>query len=221
MELNKKIILLVPLICCSLLSGISAVPSHRFKLFEEPPSPAPTPSPYDEKVVDLEASAVTTITAASQHSAQLVDLCKDAEAPHLCVETIAPFIHGALDPVVAVNAEFGATMNLTVKVSDTIKTLQAQPDISNDDKASLEICADQYSSIVDTINDCLDSIKQNDVYGAWMKFSAVLSFQQACEDAFREGGSPIPFKEDSKTLFQLGGNCLAILMHLSGETSVY
>ncbi|XP_028786329.1 uncharacterized protein LOC114742217 [Neltuma alba] len=211
MEFNKKIILVVPLICCSLLSGIDAVPSYRVKLLEEPPSAAPAPSPSD----DLGGN-----TAAS-HNAQLTALCSDAESPPLCVNTIAPFIQGALDPVVAVKVEMGATMNITTKVSETIKALQAKPDITKDEKASLDICADQYSSIVDTINDCLDSVKQNDVYDAWMKFSSVLSYQQACEDAFKEGGGSIPFPEDSKTLFQLGGNCLAILMHLSGETSTY
>ncbi|XP_054796492.1 uncharacterized protein LOC129301890 [Prosopis cineraria] len=219
MALSRKIILVVPLICCSLLSGNDAVPSHRNKLLGELPSAAPAPSPSDKQVLDLAGNAVDTV--ASKHNAQLVALCQDAESPTLCVDTIAPFIQGALDPVVALKAEMGATMNITVKVSNTIKTLHAKPETTKDEKASLDICADQYSSIVDTINDCLDSIKQNDVYGAWMKFAAVLSYQQACEDAFKEGGGSIPFPEDSKTLFQLGGNCLAILMHLSGETSPY
>lgn len=214
MELNKSILLLLPLMCCSLISGIHAVPSLRLiNTISEPPSAAPAPAPSS---IDATATVANVVVTPSPPSAGLEELCKDADEPTLCVDTIAPFIKGALDPVVAVKVGMAATMNMTMKVSDTIKTLMASPGNGDYDQQALEICADQYSSIVDTINDCFESIRQNDIYGTWINFSSVLSYQQACEDSFREGGSPIPFKDDSKTLFLLGGNCLAILMHLSG-----
>lgn len=235
MESSKSLVLIVSL-SCLLLSGINAVPITRSRGLEEEAqaraqaqaqAPAAAPAPSDDVVdvrdVDVNGFVRDEVNkAGTKYAGDLVDLCKDGENVKLCMETLAPVVHGALDPVLALVTEIGITLNETQKVAKIIEALKGDPKTPKGITEALDICAEQYESIVDTINKSLEMIHQNDVYGAWMRFSAVISCQSTCEDAFKESpGEPFPFADDSKTLFQLGGNCLAILMRLSGETSPY
>ncbi|KAH1231708.1 hypothetical protein GmHk_09G024539 [Glycine max] len=68
---------------------------------------------------------------------------------------------------------------------------------------------DQYKSMLDAIKETKAAIANKDIITAKFKFSAVLSFQAACKDAFEDG--KIPFFEDSDAVYNLGGNCLDII----------
>ncbi|KAF7818130.1 putative pectinesterase/pectinesterase inhibitor 45 [Senna tora] len=214
MEFSKSLVLFVS-VCCLVVSSINAVPISRSQSLSVEVAAAPTPSHGHGLINGVVSKAVP-------HLAELQDLCKDGENVDLCIETIAPEIHGALDPVHAAIVEIGATLNETLKVSSIIRSLKEDPKTSKGMIDALDICADQYDLITDTIAMSLELMHQNDVAGAWTTFSAVISCQSTCEDAFKESpGEAFPFADDSKTLFQLGGNTLAILMRLNGETSPY
>jgi len=65
---------------------------------------------------------------------------------------------------------------------------------------------------METVNEAVELLNEQNVVDAYYKFSSVISDQSTCEDAFVESpGVTIPFAEDSHTVYQLGGNCLAIM----------
>jgi len=66
--------------------------------------------------------------------------------------------------------------------------------------------------MLDAINETIELLGQHNVVDSFYKFSSVISYKTACEDAFVESpGVEIPFSQDSRTLFDLGGNCLGIM----------
>ncbi|TKY72355.1 Pectinesterase inhibitor [Spatholobus suberectus] len=140
----------------------------------------------------------------------LSEFCKKTTNPNLCAQTIQPhFLHGALEPLKALDAEVDATLDKVKKTLAHIQTLLAKQGASKSMKDSLDICKDQYGSMLDAIKETKTALGENDVITAKFKFSAVISYQGSCKDAFE--GEAMPFTEDSDSVFQLGGNCLDII----------
>ncbi|KAJ1420926.1 Pectinesterase inhibitor domain [Sesbania bispinosa] len=140
----------------------------------------------------------------------LQDLCQKTTNPILCAKTIQPFLgNSAVEPLKALDVEVDATFNQTKKTMDIIGDLLAKQDNPKSIKGSLDTCKQQYSSILDSIKETKDAIANHDVVTAKFKFSAVISFQQTCQDEFKK--SNFPFADDSDAVFQLGGNCLDII----------
>lgn len=145
----------------------------------------------------------------------LLEFCKKTTNPNLCAQTIQPhFLKSALDPFKALEIEVEATLNQTKKTVAVIAELLAKHDISKSLKDSLDTCKEQYSSILDSIRETRDAIAKRDVITAKFKFSAVLSYQASCKDAFEGLEKEFSFASDSDTVFQLGGNCLDIIADL-------
>ncbi|KAE9593775.1 putative pectinesterase inhibitor domain-containing protein [Lupinus albus] len=143
-------------------------------------------------------------------SPRVILFCKDTENPALCVETIAPYLQGEFNPILALETEIKATLNQSLKISNIIAQSLSHP--SNEAKAALRICKSQYRNIVDTIREASELLNQQNVVDAYYKFSSVMADRSSCEDAIAEcQGVENPFSEDSQIIYQLGGNCLAIL----------
>ncbi|OIV95358.1 hypothetical protein TanjilG_07514 [Lupinus angustifolius] len=143
-------------------------------------------------------------------SPRIILFCKNTENPALCVETIAPYLQGEFNPIVALETEIKATLNQSLKISNIIAQSLAYS--SNEAKAALRICKSQYRNIVDTIREAAELLNQQNVVDAYYKFSSVMADRTYCEDAIAKcHGVENPFAEDSQIIYQLGGNCLAIL----------
>ncbi|CAL0311153.1 unnamed protein product [Lupinus luteus] len=134
--------------------------------------------------------------------------CKDTENPILCAETIVPYFEGEFNPIVVLHSEFEATLNQSLKVANIIAQLQVPMEAID----AVDICKKQYEYIVDTIKEADELLNISNVVDAYYKFASVLAYRSACEDAFVESNGVMnPFAEDSFIVYQLGGNCLAIL----------
>ncbi|GAU50055.1 hypothetical protein TSUD_408510 [Trifolium subterraneum] len=145
----------------------------------------------------------------------LLDLCKKTTNPTLCENSIQPhFFKPHLDPSEALTIEVEATLNQTEKTMVVINGLYKKVDLSKSLKDSLDICKEQYGSILDAIKQTKDAIATRNWVEARAKFGAVISSQQACSDSFEGIQQEFTFAGDSKTIFDLGGNCLDIIVDL-------
>lgn len=140
----------------------------------------------------------------------ITEFCKKTTNPALCAETIHPhFLKNRIEPFKALDIEVDATLAKAKKTLANIQTLESKTGTTKSSKDSFDICKDQYKSMLDAIKETKAAIANKDIITAKFKFSAVLSFQAACKDAFEDG--KIPFFEDSDAVYNLGGNCLDII----------
>ncbi|KAK7412802.1 hypothetical protein VNO78_04438 [Psophocarpus tetragonolobus] len=141
--------------------------------------------------------------------ANIAGFCKGTTNPVLCSQTIQPHLQGGtVDPVKALDVEVDATLGEAKKTLTNIQTLENQQNTKST-KDSLDICRNQYKSMLDAIVETKAAIAKKDIVGAKFKFSAVISYQSACQDSFKDG--KIPFTKESNIVYQLGGNCLDII----------
>jgi pectinesterase inhibitor-like protein len=145
----------------------------------------------------------------------LLDFCKKTTNPTLCENTIQPhFFKRHLDPSEALKVEVDATLNQTQKAIVIINELYVKSGISKSLKDSLDICKEQYGLILDAIKETKDAIATRNWVEARAKFGAVVSCQQACSDSFEGIQKEFTFASDSKAIFDLGGNCLDMIVDL-------
>ncbi|XP_020234861.1 uncharacterized protein LOC109814763 [Cajanus cajan] len=200
MGFNKNLLLFVSL--STLLISTNAMP--LFSLIAPSPSPSSSPSQH---IFDKALKASQNI-----FQPELIEFCQGTENPTLCADTIAPLFHGTFDPIKALETEIQATLNQTLKVASVIANSLVNPATDKNALDALDICKSQYESIVDTTKESLELLSRQNVVDAYYKFNSVISYQSSCEDAFAESpGVENPFAHDSLTVFQLGGNCLAIM----------
>ncbi|XP_028781873.1 pectinesterase inhibitor-like [Neltuma alba] len=145
---------------------------------------------------------------------ELGQLCKDTENPGLCIRTILPTLHGRLDPYQALVTEIDAAAHYTRRALGIIDRLMAQPNNPKSLSDSLSTCKEQYGNILDSIQTTLGVVAKKAMYDARVSLSAAISYQQTCEDTFKESGVDLPFARQSKHIFQLTGNCLDIMRAL-------
>ncbi|XP_004486400.1 pectinesterase inhibitor-like [Cicer arietinum] len=145
----------------------------------------------------------------------LLEFCKKTTNPTLCQQTIQPsYTNNVFDPYKALGVEIEATLNQTKKIIGIISELREKQETSKSLKDSLDICKDQYNSILGSIKETKDAIANRDVRTIKFKFSAVLSYQASCKDAFEGMEKEFAFAKDSDVEYQLGGNCLDIIADL-------
>ncbi|KAK7337531.1 hypothetical protein VNO77_18111 [Canavalia gladiata] len=143
---------------------------------------------------------------------QVAEFCSGTENATLCADTITPYFQGSFDPLLALAAEIEATLKQSLKISNIIVESLGNPTTDKRALDALDICKTQFESIADDIKKAGVLLTQQNVVDASYKFNAVLSYRSACEEAFVESPGVIsPIAQDSLTLFQLGGNCLAIM----------
>ncbi|XP_054800977.1 uncharacterized protein LOC129305085 [Prosopis cineraria] len=145
---------------------------------------------------------------------ELTQLCKEAENSSLCVRLILSTLHGRMDPYQIVVAQIDATARYTRRALGIIDRLMAQPNNPKSLSDSLGECKEQYENILDSIQTALRSVATRAMYDARIALGAVISYQQTCEDSFKETGADFPFARQSKHIFQFGGNCLDIMAAL-------
>ncbi|KAF1895477.1 hypothetical protein Lal_00044128 [Lupinus albus] len=144
----------------------------------------------------------------------LLNFCKHTTNPSLCAQTIQPHInhHDDLDPFKALEIEAQATLNETKKTIAIINELFAENNLNKTLMDAIKTCKKQYRNILDAIRETKDAIAQHDLIEAKFKFSAVISYQSTCKDAFED--VECPFAKYSETIFNLGGNTLDIIADL-------
>lgn len=146
---------------------------------------------------------------------QLSNLCKEGSDPGLCTKSILESLKGPFDPHAALRAEIDATLQATKRTIDVITKLLGSPSNTKSLNDCLTICKDQYGSILDSVNETLDHLSKNNIRGCQLSFSAIVSYQQTCEDAFTESPDvTFSFSADSKLIFNLASNSLAIMAAL-------
>lgn len=206
--------LLLILSISSLLISSNAVPSFRvFQLNQFPPSGAPVKAP------ELTASAFSLNSLVSEAgkvakfiNPEILKFCVDTENPALCADTISKFLNGPFDPIRALEIEVDATFKQAKNVAETIVKLLKNPSTNKKALDALDICNSQYGDMVDAIKEAVELIQQQNVVDAYYKFNSVISYHSSCDDAFTESpGVEMPFSKDSQTLFELGGNVLAMM----------
>jgi len=203
MGFNKN--LLLTIVFSSLLLSTHAI--------TDAPSPSQALS-IGTNLLNIDSNAIINglFKTSPEIRPDILEFCRGTENPTLCSETIAPFMQGSFDPIKALETEMKATLNQTKKVTIIIAEALTNPNTDKRARGALGICKSQYKSIVDTIKEAVELLNQQNVVDAYYKFSSVISDQSTCEDAFVETrGVSIPFPEDSLAVFQLGGNCLAIM----------
>ncbi|KAK7303541.1 hypothetical protein RJT34_14448 [Clitoria ternatea] len=153
----------------------------------------------------------------------LIEFCKKTTDPDLCTKTIQPhFPKGGLNPYKALEVEVDATRVEAKKTMGTLQSLLSKRGTvstmssSKSSNEGLKICKEQYSSMLDSIKETKAAIAKQDIITAKFKFSAVLSFQASCKDAFQ--GEQFPISESSDAVFNLGGNCLDIIADIEKAT---
>ncbi|MED6168558.1 hypothetical protein PIB30_012830 [Stylosanthes scabra] len=220
MAFNKSLFFIVAL-SSVLLAG------HAFDF---PPTGAPAPSPvsgFDHVVEELSNIKTNGLFGglnnnllhlklegeAEKFKAQIQHFCTGTENPALCAKTIAPFVNGiTFDPFKALEAEMKATLNHTKEVFDTIVNEAGNPANPPAAIGALHVCKSCYKSMIETIKEALELVQRLDVVDAYYKFSSVLSDRSACDDAFGESkGLTNPIADQSAVVYQLGGNCMAIM----------
>ncbi|KAK7278171.1 hypothetical protein RJT34_23196 [Clitoria ternatea] len=227
---NKSLTLIATL--SSLLILTNAVPSsHLFSVsidtFDDvdssSPALAPAPAPVstntfqpDTPDVILHGSMLSQ-QARAHHirkfiKPEILRFCIGTENPTLCAETIAPFLTGVFDPLKALSAEITATQQKANEVFSIINNMLNDPNTNKNAIDALGICKSQYADMMDAIKEAFDLVAQQNVVDAYYKFNAVISYKTSCDDAFQESpGVRMPFRVEALAVFQLGGNCLAIM----------
>lgn len=202
MDFNKSLLLIVSLSSLLLSASCRDLPVRLS------PSSAPTPSEGNNLFDALFQAGEQVFKPAPQ----VIEFCAGTENPALCAQTIAPFMTGSFDPLKALETEIEATLNQSLKVVSSIDLSLSDPTTTKDAFDVLDICQKNYQSIVDTIKEAEELLNQQNVVDAYYKFNSVLSDRSSCEDAFGEAqGVDNPFADDSLTVYQLGGNCMAIM----------
>lgn len=203
---RRSLLLIVALSCLLLCANAVSVPGI--------PNPAIS-------IPDANTSDIVEVSTVYQNASvppELLKLCKDAENPTLCARTILPSLNGTLDPYEALLTEINVTARYTRRAIGMITTLMAAPNNSKSLADCLSTCKEQYGYILDSVKDTLATISSKDMYGSRVSFSSVISYQQGCEDTFKESPDvDFPFARQSKLIFQLAGNCLAIMEALEAN----
>ncbi|KAI4301515.1 hypothetical protein L6164_034788 [Bauhinia variegata] len=183
------------------------------------PETAPSPAPSRDGIEELTDGVGTGLLdkvkaslAGTILDSTVSNLCKDAENITLCINTIAPFMHGQADPVKALEIEIDALFKQTEKVDGIVTKLIAYNHGGNKNLAdTLKVCKDNYNSNLDDIKKAVKAVKKVDIGTAQSMLSSVIGVSETCKDTFRESGLEFPFPDDSDAVTQLAGNCLGIL----------
>ncbi|KAE9591577.1 hypothetical protein Lal_00039109 [Lupinus albus] len=141
---------------------------------------------------------------------EVTKLCKGTTDSILCVKTILPQMHGNFNAYTALEAEIIAAKNQVVKASTVIDSLLKNPTTPKGLKDSLAICQNQYGAMVDSVNEAIAAVTKHDAWSANMKFSAVVSYRQTCDEAFEPELPPTNLSNEETTLKLVGGNVLDI-----------
>ncbi|CAJ2658026.1 unnamed protein product [Trifolium pratense] len=144
----------------------------------------------------------------------LLNFCKKTSNPTLCENTIQSHFFKHFDPSEALKVEVDATLAQTQKAMAIINDLYKKSDISKSLKDSLDICKEQYGLILDAIKQTSDAIAARNWVEARSQFGSIISSQQACSDSFEGIQNEFTFATDSKAIFDLGGNCLDMIVDL-------
>ncbi|RDX76516.1 hypothetical protein CR513_43480, partial [Mucuna pruriens] len=205
---NKNLLLIIVSLSSFLLST-NAVPGIFSSVGG---SVSPTLSPVDDDS-SIFGKALKASEQVLKTEPEVIDFCKGTENPTLCADTITPYFQSSsFDPIKALETEIKATLNQSMKVADIIAESLADASTGKVELDALDICKSQYKSIIETIKEAEHLINQQNVVDAYYKFSSVISDHSTCEDAFLESpGISIPFPRDSLIVYQLGGNCMAIM----------
>lgn len=185
---NKTLLLIGALSCLLLFTTAAAVPSTRLN------------------------SGLRHLLATPTFSPEITQFCSGTENPSLCAETIAPYLTGSFDPVKALETEINATLKKASEIAAIISKKLNDPTTAKNAMDALDICKSQYGDMLDSIKEAVNMVAQLNVVEAYHKMSAVISYKSSCDNAFTESpGVEMPFAQESTTLFQLGGNCLAVM----------
>ncbi|KAL1350910.1 hypothetical protein HN51_014881 [Arachis hypogaea] len=216
MAFNKSLFFIV-----ALSSVLLSTHAFNFPAGAPAPSPVPSVNPTSEltKTAGLFGGLGSNLFNlklegdAAKFRAQIQHFCTGTENPVLCAKTIAPFVHGFMfDPFKALEAEMKITLNVTLEVHASIVVEVDSPATQDAAKGALHVCKSCYKNMIETIQEALELVQRFDVVDAYYKFSSVLSDRSACDDAFVESkGVTNPISEKSALVYQLGGNCLAIM----------
>lgn len=142
--------------------------------------------------------------------ARVWSICKPATNPVLCYKTILPIVlTGKFNIYKTLEIEIAATKLQVDKTAAAINSLIATPGVSKSMADSLSVCKEQYDNMIDSIAETVALVAKRDVSEAKYKFSAVISYHQACNDQFDAGTSPIT--NDAQGVFDLGSNSLDIM----------
>ncbi|XP_027338249.1 uncharacterized protein LOC113852208 [Abrus precatorius] len=143
--------------------------------------------------------------------ARVWTICKPTSVPLLCYKTILPKVQSLLrfNMYKALEAEVLLTQQQAQKALSLINTLLAKPGNPKGLTDSLQICQDQYGNILDAVAETIKLVEKRDVSESRFKFSAVISYYSSCNDDFNN--IPAEFVAESKTVFDLGSNCLDIM----------
>ncbi|KAI4301516.1 hypothetical protein L6164_034789 [Bauhinia variegata] len=183
------------------------------------PETAPSPAPSSDGIEELSDGVGTGLLdkvkaslAGTNLDSTISNLCRDAENITLCVNTIAPFMHGQADPVKALQVEIDALLKQAEKVDGIVSKLIADNHGSNTNLANtLKVCKDNYNNNLDDIKTAVESVKTVDIGTAQSMLRSVIGFSETCKDAFGESELEFSFSDDSDAVIQLAGNCLGIL----------
>ncbi|MED6168559.1 hypothetical protein PIB30_012831 [Stylosanthes scabra] len=222
MAYNKSGLLLIVTLSSILLGHAYRHPAGKSIWFTDPaPTPAPSPVPSNPvtdvlggfDINNINLNNVKSAVEEAKSKVQVDDFCTGTEHPELCAQTIAPlFVEGVFDPLKALEAELGATLNETLKVVGKIAELVEEPDTSVDAMDALDVCRETYDYAVDAIKESIELLKQMNIVDAYHKVSSINSNTATCDDTFAETEATNPLPRDViDTIFKLTGNCLAIL----------
>ncbi|XP_045796776.1 uncharacterized protein LOC123891033 [Trifolium pratense] len=188
-------------------------------------SPAETPSSVDFisksfPAVDASNSHVGNIVSkiatnvakvATKVDPEILKICNEGgDKTVRCIETLSKLFQGPFDVVKALEIEVNTTLSTVKTLVDTIVRLRNDP--STDKRAidALDICRDQYDMMLDSINQAMEILPQQNFVDAYNNMCAVISYNSACQEGWDESPGVVrPW--DVEPLIQSTVICVDIL----------
>lgn len=142
----------------------------------------------------------------------LSSICKKTDYAAICVSTIAPLLRGRrADPMSVLKAEITAATVRFKAARQLVGKLAANPTSTKTMKDCLSVCLENYDSALDSLQASLRAIDGRDRGTLSSELSAVMTYVETCNDAFRESPTvKSPVSLAASHLAKIGSNCLAI-----------
>jgi pectinesterase inhibitor-like protein len=130
-----------------------------------------------------------------------------------CIETLSKLFQGPFDVVKALEIEVNATLGTAKAIFDNINTLLNDSSTDKGAIDALNICREEYDSMLDSIKSALESVLQKHFADAYSQMSAVISYKSACQLGWDESpGVQKPY--DETTLIESTVICVDILYYI-------
>ncbi|KAL3508156.1 hypothetical protein ACH5RR_033538 [Cinchona calisaya] len=166
------------------------------------PSEAFASSNFDESAAVLSLGNVDP---------EIKKICDSTDYPSLCLNTIAPYLHGSTNEFSVLEVAIKAGNEYAKFALSTIRKLASTPGTPHEIVSILNDCKDSYEDVLYNFQKAMTALPERDIGTMNTMLSAVLTDAGDCEDAFAGANFPSPMSNFGEKLINMTSNCLAIV----------